>query len=192
MGEIDERYENGLIYTIKTNTGLYVGSTINFKTRGSHHKNCIECGKIRLLYDNIRANNNEYKIEILHMFPCDNLTQLRIEERRVADELNANLNTNRPYVTLEERLEQKRLANLITNKKFNVINNKKRAVCECGIEMLKKSLYKHRLTDSHKLAMLRKIDENMLDFLCKPTENVVITKTNNSHTTPYPSDEEDE
>tara|TARA_R110002049_G_scaffold39024_1_gene120585 strand:- start:3007 stop:3585 length:579 start_codon:yes stop_codon:yes gene_type:complete len=192
MGEIDERYENGLIYTIKTDTGLYVGSTINFKARCSTHKNYIECGKIRLLYDNIRANNNEYKIEILHMFPCDNLTQLRIEERRVADELNANLNTNRPYVTLEERLEQKRLANLITNKKFNVINNKKRAVCECGIEMLKKSLYKHRHTDSHKLAMLRKIDGNMLDFLCKPTENVVITKTNNSHTTPYPSDEEDE
>ena len=96
------------------------------------------------------------------MFPCDNLTQLRIEERRVADELNANLNANRPYVTNEERLEQKRLNNLITNK------------------------------DSHKLAMLRKIDGNMLDFLCKPTENVVITKTNNSHTTPYPSDEEDE
>ena len=151
MGEIDERYENGLIYTIKTDTGLYVGSTINFKARCSTHKNYIECGKIRLLYDNIRANNNEYKIEILHMFPCDNLTQLRIEERRVADELNANLNANRPYVTNEDR---------------------------------------H--TDSHKLAMLRKIDGNMLDFLCKPTENVVITKTNNSHTTPYPSDEEDE
>ena len=192
MGEIDERYENGLIYTIKTNTGLYVGSTIDFKMRGYRHKSSLNCGKIRLLYDNIRANNNEYKIEILHMFPCDNLTKLRIEERRVADELNANLNTNRQYVTLEERLEQKRLANLITNKKFNVINNKKRAVCECGIEMLKKSLYKHRLTDSHKLAMLRKIDGNMLDFLCKPTENVVITQTNNSHTTPYPSDEEDE
>ncbi len=82
--------------------------------------------------------------------------------------------------------------NLITNKKFNVINNKKRAVCECGIEMLKKSLYRHRRTDAHKLAMLKLIDTNLLDFLCKPTENVVITKTNNSHSTPYPSEDEDE
>ena len=192
MGEYDERYEQGLIYTIKTDTGVYVGSTIDFKGRCSHHIHSIECGIIRLLYDNIRANNNEYKIEILHMFPCNNNTELRIEERRVADELNANLNTYRPYVTDEERLEQKRLMNLITNKKFNVINNKKRAMCECGIEMLKKSLYRHRRTDAHKLAMLKLIDTNLLDFLCKPTENVVITKTNNSHSTPYPSEDEDE
>jgi len=188
----NQQYENGLIYTIKTDTGIYVGSTINFKARHRNHIRHIQNGKIRLLYDNIRANNNEYKMEILHMFPCNNQTELRIEERRIVEKLNANLNTYRPYVTDAERLEQKRLMNLITNKKFNLINNKKKAVCECGVEMLKKSLYRHRRTDTHKLAMLKKINGNMLDFLCKPTENIVITKTNNSHTTPYPSEDEDE
>tara|TARA_R100000541_G_scaffold21774_3_gene31705 strand:- start:1019 stop:1600 length:582 start_codon:yes stop_codon:yes gene_type:complete len=193
MGEQDERYDNALIYTIKTDTGLYVGSTIDFKSRCSVHKHNLDSGIIRLLYDNIRANDMSYKIEILHMFPCDNVTALRIEERRVADDLNANLNTNRPYVTDEERLEQKRLANIISNSIHNEINNKKRGVCECGVEMLSKSIYRHRKTDSHKLAMLKKLDTNILDFLtCKPIKNVVITKTNNSHTTPYPSEEEDE
>jgi len=193
MEEYDERYENAIIYTIKTDTGLYVGSTIDFKARNNNHKNHIESGTIRILYDNIRANNNEYKMEILHMYPCDNQSELRIEERRVADELNANLNTYRPYVTDAERLEQKRLMNLITNKKHNIINNKKKTVCECGLKMLKKSIYRHRRTDAHKLAMLKLIDTNMLDFLiAEPTENIIITKTNNSHTTPYPSEDEDE
>ena len=193
MEEYDERYENAIIYTIKTDTGLYVGSTIDFKARNNNHKNHIESGTIRILYDNIRANNNEYKMEILHMYPCDNQSELRIEERRVADELNANLNTYRPYVTDAERLEQKRLMNLITNKKHNIINNKKKTVCECGLKMLKKSIYRHRRTDAHKLAMLKLIDTNMLDFLIsEPTENIIITKTNNSHTTPYPSEDEDE
>ena len=193
MEEYDERYENAIIYTIKTDTGLYVGSTIDFKARNNNHKNHIESGTIRILYDNIRANNNEYKMEILHMYPCDNQSELRIEERKIADKLNANLNTYRPYVTDAERLEQKRLMNLITNKKHNIINNKKQTVCECGLKMLKKSIYRHRRTDAHKLAMLKLIDTNMLDFLIsEPTENIIITKTNNSHTTPYPSEDEDE
>jgi len=33
----------------------------------------------------------------------------------------------------------------------------------------------------------------LLGFLtCAPCENVVITKTNNSHTTPYPSSDEED
>ncbi len=190
MGEHDQRYENAVIYTIKTDDGLYVGSTINYHNRKKEHKSNVNLNCKTLLYQNINSiiNKGDYKIEILHMYPCSNALELRFEERRVMDELNSNLNTYKAYLTHEERLEQI----IITNKKNNVINNKKRAVCECGIEMLKRSLYKHRQTDSHKLAMLRKIDGNMLDFLCKPTENVVITQTNNSHTTPYPSDEEDE
>ena len=188
MEEIDERYQNAVIYTIKTNDGLYVGSTVNFYTRKCKHKSNVKLNCKTLLYQNIRANNDEYIIEIHKLFPCSNSLELRLEERNVCEELNANLNTCKPYQTEEERLEQI----IIKNKKFNLINNKKRAVCECGIEMLKRSLYKHRQSDAHKLAMLRKIDGNMLDFLCKPTENVVITKTNNSHTTPYPSDDEDE
>ena len=188
--ESDPRYENAVIYTIKTDDGIYVGSTVNFNRRKTEHKNQVKRNSKTLLYQNINSviNKGVYKIEILHMYPCLNPLELRLEERRVMEELKANLNVNRPYVTEEERLEQ--IIN--KNKRFNIIHNKKRAVCECGIEMLKKSLYKHRESDSHKLAMLRKIDGNMLDFLCKPTENIVITNTNNSHTTPYPSSDEED
>ena len=190
MEEIDERYQNAVIYTIKTNDGLYVGSTIDLRRRKIHHKASVKLNCKTLLYQNINSviNNGVYKIEILHMYPCSNSLELRLEERRVMEELKSNLNMYKSYQTEEERLEQI----IIKNKKFNPINNKKRAVCECGIEILKTSLYRHRQTDSHKLAMLRKIDGNMIDFLCNPTENVVITKTNNSRVTPYPSDDEDE
>lgn len=73
------------------------------------------------------------------------------------------------------------------------ITSNKKLKCECGAEMLKCSLDRHKKTDSHKLAMLKKLNTNMLDFLTEPTtKNIVITQTNNSHTTPYPSEDEDE
>ena len=153
--ETDPRYENGVIYTIKTDDGLYVGSTIDLYGRKASHKNNAKNNSKTLLYQNIRANNYEYVIELHKPFPCLNRTELQIEERKVCEELNANLNTYK---------------------------------CESS----KSHIKRHRNSKRHHDALKIRMKHDLLGFLtCKPCENVVITKTNNSHTTPYPSSDEE-
>ena len=90
-------YQNGLIYTIKTDNGLYVGSTINFIKRKSKHKNSIYNENVKhyncKLYKNIRENEGVYSIEIYKLFPCNTNDELRIQEEKIRVELNANLNS---------------------------------------------------------------------------------------------------
>ena len=176
----DTRYENGVIYTIKTNDGLYVGSTIDLYNRKATHKFRVKNNSKTLLYQNIRANNYEYIIELHKPFPCLNRTELQIEERKACEELNANLNTYKCYLSPEE------------NREYNLNFCKTRVMCECGIESDKSHIKRHRRTKRHHDALKDKITDDLLGFLtCKPCENVVITKTNNSHTTPYPSSDEE-
>ena len=95
----DPRYENGVIYTIKTDDGLYVGSTIDLSKRKATHKFKAKNNSKTLLYQNIRANNYEYVIELHQPYPCLNRTELQIEERRICEELKANLNTYNSHTT---------------------------------------------------------------------------------------------
>ena len=91
------KYQNGLIYTIKTDNGLYVGSTIDFTNRKYQHKSkCFNENSKQYnlnVYKNIRENGGEYTIEIYKMFPCNSNEELRIEEKNVIKYLNPNLNT---------------------------------------------------------------------------------------------------
>ena len=183
--ETDPRYENGVIYTIKTDDGLYVGSTIDLYGRKASHKCNAKNNSKTLLYQNIRANNYEYVIELHKPFPCLNRTELQIEERKVCEELNANLNTYKCYSSPQE----------IKEYNINYLKNycKERVICECGIESSKSHIKRHRNSKRHHDALKIRMKHDLLGFLtCKPCENVVITKTNNSHTTPYPSSDEED
>jgi len=99
-------YSKALIYTIRTDDGLYVGSTCNFKDREKCHRASLHNEFHRdynlKLYQNIRENNRVWKMEKYKDFPCKNRTELRYEEDRIMIELNANLNERRAYVTAEE------------------------------------------------------------------------------------------
>ncbi len=100
------KYQGGLIYTIKTDNGLYVGSTCDFAKRKLGHKACsfnennkhYNCK----VYKNIRENGGKYTIEIYKMFPCNSKKELRIEEEEVRKHLNANLNMVRAFISEEE------------------------------------------------------------------------------------------
>jgi len=59
--DTDERYENGVIYTIKTVDGIYVGSTVDFANRKSTHSSRIKSGKMTLLYQNILKHGMKLK-----------------------------------------------------------------------------------------------------------------------------------
>ena len=181
--ESDPRYENALIYTIKTDDGIYVGSTIDFKNRKRIHRHRVKNNSKTLLYQNINSviNKGVYKIELHKLFPCLNRTELQIEERNIYEELNANLNTYSPHTTRQEHRQK------------NNSHCKTRVMCECGIESSISHIARHRNTKRHHDTLKAKITDDLLGFLtCKPCENVVITNTNNSHTTPYPSSDEED
>lgn len=100
-------YSKAIIYTIRTDDGLYVGSTCDFKDRKRQHKSSIYNENSHnynyKLYKNIRANDGEYLIELYKPFSCENVIELRQEEDRIMIELDANLNMVRAYNSEEHK-----------------------------------------------------------------------------------------
>ena len=111
-------YSNTIIYKIVCNDlnikDLYIGFTTDFYNRKSSHKcNCnLENGKNYDLniYKCIRANggwNNWSMIEI-EKFSCKDSLEARARERYWCEQLNATLNSNKPYITDNEIKEYKK------------------------------------------------------------------------------------
>jgi hypothetical protein len=94
-------YSKCIIYTIRTPTGLYVGSTCNFTRRKHNHNSGIhneKCRKYNIkLYKNIRENGGEWEMKPYSEFPCKNKMEMNIEEERIRRELNADLNSKSCY-----------------------------------------------------------------------------------------------
>ena len=104
---IDERYKNGKIYKIVCNIShnIYIGSTISILShRLSQHKNNYKFyleGKFHYLtsYDIIK--NNDYRIELLEHYPCNNRNELETQEREYIDD-NICVNITIPTRTQKE------------------------------------------------------------------------------------------
>lgn len=122
-------YSKCIIYTIRTPTGLYVGSTCNYTNRKYQHKCAIHNENAHSfnykLYQNIRENNDEWEMKPYSEFPCKNKIEMTIEEERVRRELNADLNSYSCYGRDKEgdceKLKQYRQAN---KEKVNAWNKK--------------------------------------------------------------------
>ena len=109
-------YKKAVIYKICNNdeTLLYIGSTTDFRHRKNDHKtNCHNDTRKKYLfyvYQMIRDNCGweAFEMKPVKEFPCENKTQLVIEEERIRKELNANLNNNRAYRDIEQEKEYNR------------------------------------------------------------------------------------
>jgi len=124
-------YSKAVIYTIKSKDNLYVGSTVNFRSRKYQHKEVLHNENNKKhnfkIYKTIRENGFEWDMKPYKEFPCENKIQLSIEEERIRQELNADMNSNSCYVfnKKEKILEQHkkwRLANpekVLENSKKN-------------------------------------------------------------------------
>jgi len=135
-----------VIYSITTKDGLYIGSTTNFKNRCYKHKYSLKSGKLFLLYENIRKNNGEYKIEIILDLVCEDKTELRQIEEEYRISCKANLNSWSAFNTEDEKLEkfinyqrnykQINKEDILSKKKSYYQINKdlilKKIDCECG------------------------------------------------------------
>jgi hypothetical protein len=89
-------YSKSIIYTIRSRDNVYVGSTIDFRSRKNQHKKCIynENGKLYnlKLYKTIRENNYEWVMRPYSKYPCKDKLELTIEEEKVRQLLKADLN----------------------------------------------------------------------------------------------------
>ena len=90
-------YSKSIIYTIRSRDSVYVGSTIDFRTRKWKHKSNIynENGKEYNLniYKIIRENDGEWDMQPYSKYPCKDKLELTIEEERIRQLLKADLNS---------------------------------------------------------------------------------------------------
>ena len=124
-------YSKTVIYKIVCNDlqikSVYVGHTTNFRQRKSGHKSiCYNENKKSYnqnVYKFIRENGgweNWSMIEVCK-FPCADKREAEAEERKYYENLNADLNTIRPFSSeTEKKLEHKQ-----ANKEYRIKNEDK-------------------------------------------------------------------
>lgn len=105
-------YSKSVIYILKckneTIPEIYVGSAVNGENRFSEHRNNCNCETRPhynyKVYRFIRANGgiDNWEMEIIEEYPCENNLQLRIRERYWFDLVSPELNTKKPYVSRKE------------------------------------------------------------------------------------------
>jgi hypothetical protein len=172
-------YSKAVIYTIRTGDSLYVGSTCNFRNRKYNHKNGVNDANSKIynfkVYKKIRENDGEWDIKIHKEFPCENKTQMSIEEERVRVELNADLNmrtchgldlekekkTQEKYKQNNEQKiknyyvknsnQAKVRAKQFYNKNRETIiqKNKEKIICDCGCKISNGNRLRHLKTAKH-------------------------------------------
>jgi hypothetical protein len=90
-------YNNSVIYKIYCKddniTDIYIGSTTNFKDRKQMHKHYCNT-RDYLVYQFIRQNGgwDNWDMEIIEEYPCDNRKELLKRERYWIEHFNASLN----------------------------------------------------------------------------------------------------
>jgi len=163
-------YSKSVIYTIKSKDNIYVGSTLNFRSRKNNHKTCLDNENSKeynyKLYKTIRQNAGEWDMKAHSIFPCNSKMELSIEEERVRQLLKADMNMQSCGTGLirseymKQYNTQRREENIKNCKQYydqyrDKISEKKRqkVTCECGCILSKGWLIDHRKSKKHNLLM---------------------------------------
>jgi predicted GIY-YIG superfamily endonuclease len=159
-------YKKAIIYKITTGDNIYIGSTCNFTKRKWAHKNSIYNEKTHhynlKLYQTIRENNGEWDMKPYKEYPCENKTQLTIEEDRIRCELNADLNMrlcgtglnkkeyNKQYRNENKEQEIEYFKQYYQKNKEKISEKlKEKITCECGCVVNRYNLSRHKKTKKH-------------------------------------------
>jgi hypothetical protein len=111
MTDFSEAVIYGIYCKDKNILENYIGSTHDKKEREQGHKdNCNNensDGYNYKVYNFIRDNGgwDNWVFIVIERFPCENETQLRIQEQYHYDLLNPELNMRRPYISEKDRKE---------------------------------------------------------------------------------------
>jgi len=116
MPKITTDYSKTIMYKIVCNDlnvkECYVGHTINMTKRKYRHKSSCNNEKNKAhnfkIYQIIRQNGgwSNWSMILVEEFPCKDKYQACKRERELYEELDAKMNTFRPYLTQEERTEE--------------------------------------------------------------------------------------
>jgi len=119
---MENKYQEGKIYKIVCNiTGeIYIGSTIQtLEERLAVHKSIkVKCRSNKIL------EKNDYKIELIKDYPCNNLWELEEEEAKYIRN-NKCINRNIPHRTYQERYEDNKEKFKEYQKKYREENKEK-------------------------------------------------------------------
>ena len=142
---------------------IYVGSTINFRTRKSHHKGtCNNETDKKYNYNVYKYIRNNGGWDTFDMIQIEEVThdtkqQLHARERYWIEELKATLNKNIPTRTDAEYCKKNREIIKIKNAKYRIdnkeaikIRNNKKHECSCGSIIRINDKAKHEKTIKHK------------------------------------------
>ena len=143
----------------------YVGHTTNWIKRKSQHKTTCNNKNHKNsnlnVYKFIRENGGWDNWEMIEIkkYPCNDKQQARSEERRLYEELNANLNTRKPLRTEDEKKDYDK-----EQKQKNKIKRYEKASqkiqCECGTMIRKGDISAHRKTKKHQ-ELLKKLNKEI-------------------------------
>ena len=144
-------YNNGKIYKIVDNKSdmIYVGSTCKtleqrIKSHISNYKN-YKAGK----YHNISSfkilENNNYKIELVKLYPCVNNQELELQEGNIIKEYkNEKLNVVNKCIVGQTKAQYRQSNNKHINEKANQKHN-----CQCGGSFSNKNKSRHEKSKKH-------------------------------------------
>ena len=202
MPKLPIDHSNTIIYKLVhkedyDNVNIYIGSTTDFIRRKNKHKSDCNCVTSKSYnqknYQYIRDNGGweEWNMIEVEKFPCNDKREAEAREEYWRCHFNAQLNTRRPYITVEERKEQIKeykehnKGKLLeqqkeyrendkdklleqqkeyreNNKDKLLIQQKERITCECGIISNKSNLTRHHKTQRH-LLLTKQIKYEFVD-----------------------------
>jgi hypothetical protein len=145
------KFQNAKIYKIIDNTSdlIYIGSTCKtLNQRLKQHEynfKCFKLGKTNNVTSFKILDNNDYKIELIKLYPCQNKQELCIEEGRIIKESKTNglniVNKNIAGLTKKESDAQYYKNN---KNKINQKNN-----CVCGGKYTNSHKVEHEKSKKH-------------------------------------------
>ena len=172
MNQNQCNYQNGKIYKLvnDVNDDIYIGSTATSLANRKYWHKHTQMPKVKIMYDVIGWD--KLKIILVEGYPCDDNDQLRQRERYWYDELKPALNTRRPWISEEERVEYSSGRDMTDyhrqyvkdnyehikqyQKQYRIDNPAKfkekygkKINCDCGSSMGLGSLYLHRKSKKH-------------------------------------------
>mgnify|MGYP003650311726 FL=1 len=140
---------DGIIYKIEIGEDFYIGSTeTTLKIREKRHNNDLKWRNQKLQKFCKENNINKITLIELEKVKIENKLELRIIEQDYINKLQPSLNSQRAYISKEERKEYKKEYyenNKNNYKKTAYIWDNKRVKCElCGLELNRSSLSRHK------------------------------------------------
>jgi hypothetical protein len=163
MPRIPTDYSKTIIYKLVCNdlsiTDVYIGSTTSYRDRKYHHKSVCNNPKNKEYnqkkYITIRANGgwDAWSMIELEKYSCCDNNEARARERYWFELINANMNSQKPFITEEEKIKYKK-----EYKELNefVINEKKKKYYELNKTVLSEKQKKYNVLNKTVLSEKQK------------------------------------